>query len=110
MPPKLGQQVKLKILIFVVMKSRRKFTPEFKAKIALDAIKEQESLKELGLRYQIHPNLITRWKKEFIKNAASVFKSDKDNKNTEDGVEKQKLYEVIGHQKVQIDFLKKALS
>ena len=37
------------------MKSRRKFSPEFKAKVALDAIKEHESLKELGLRYQIHP-------------------------------------------------------
>jgi transposase len=92
------------------MKSRRKFTAEFKAKVAIDAIKEQESLKELGIRYQIHPNLIAKWKKEFLQNASSVFKSGSDAKNAGDEVEKQKLYEVIGHQKVQIDFLKKALS
>lgn len=92
------------------MKSRRKFTPEFKAKVALDAIKEQESLKELGQRYHIHPNIITRWKKEFLQNASSIFKTGSEKINTEDDVEKQKLYEVIGHQKVQIDFLKKALS
>jgi len=72
LPPKLGQQVKLKILIFVVMKSRRKFSPEFKAKVALDAIKEHESLKELGLRYRIHPNLIARWKREFSQKASVV--------------------------------------
>ena len=92
------------------MKSRRKFSPEFKTKVALDAIKEHESLKELGLRYRIHPNIIARWKREFLQKASSVFKSENDTNNTEDGVEKQKLYEVIGHQKVQIDFLKKALS
>lgn len=92
------------------MKSRRKFTPEFKAKVALDAIKEQESLKELGQRYRIHPNIITRWKKEFLQNASSIFKTGSEKVNTEGDIEKQKLYEVIGHQKVQIDFLKKALS
>ena len=92
------------------MKSRRKFTPEFKARVALDAIKEQESLKELGIRYQIHPNLIAKWKKEFLQKASTVFKSGSNPKDSGDEVEKQKLYEVIGHQKVQIDFLKKALS
>ena len=92
------------------MKSRRKFTAEFKAKVAISAIKEQESIIDLSKRYDLHPNQITTWKKEFLSKAAVVFANGAGSKETCDDKEKQRLYEVIGQQKVEIDFLKKALS
>jgi len=93
------------------MRTKRKFTPEFKAKVVLDAIQEKESIAVLTQKYNLNAEQINKWKREFKANAASVFlgslskASDKDFDN-----EKQKLYEVIGQQKVEIDFLKKALS
>lgn len=59
-------------------KSGRTFTADFKAKVALEAIKEMKTISELALVYQIHPNLITRWKKEFLTNAGIVFNSVND--------------------------------
>jgi transposase-like protein len=53
--------------------SRRTFSPEFKAKVALEAIKEVKTISELAQLYQIHPNQISIWKKEFLSNAGRVF-------------------------------------
>lgn len=92
------------------MKSRRKFTAEFKAKVSIEALKERESIIDLARRYDIHPNQITNWKREFLSNAAIVFTDAAIPKEKTEDKEKQKLYEVIGQQKVEIDFLKKALS
>jgi transposase len=91
------------------MKSKRKFTPEFKAKVALDALKERESVTELAKRYELHPNQINDWKKEFLSKAATVFSNTKTTPGMEDK-EKQQLYQAIGQLKVENDFLKKALS
>jgi len=50
-------------------KSRRTFTAELKAKIAIEAIKENKTISELAQIYQVHPNLITHWKRDFLANA-----------------------------------------
>ena len=92
------------------MKSKRKFTPEFKAKVVLEALQEKESISVLAQKYSLNAEQINKWKREFKANAASVFAyGPKKNSQTQDQ-DKQKLYEVIGQQKVEIDFLKKALS
>ncbi|MFV0344987.1 MAG: transposase [Bacteroidales bacterium] len=91
------------------MRTRRKFTAEFKTKVALEAIKERESISELAKKYELHPNQIANWKREFLNNATSVFGSDNKSSKDKDDREKQQLYNVIGQQKVEIDFLKKAL-
>ena len=54
-------------------KSRRKFTGAFKAKVAIEALKERESLAELSKHFEVHPNMISKWKKEFLENSANVF-------------------------------------
>ena len=59
-------------------KSRRTFTAEFKAKVAIEAIKEIKTISELAQIYQVHPNLITHWKKEFLAGAGKVFDIGKD--------------------------------
>lgn len=90
--------------------SRRKFTSEFKVKVVMEALSERYTIQELGRKYEIHPTQITRWKTQFLKNASAVFdKPLKDAKS--EAQEKEEHYlKVIGQQKVEIDFLKKALS
>jgi len=89
-------------------KSRRKFSTAFKVKIALEAIKERETIQELAKRFELHPNQISQWKKEFLENADKAFGGN--TKTTEDEKENvDKLYQKIGKLEVENDFLKKSL-
>ena len=56
---------------------RRNHSPAFKAKVALDALKGDQTIVELSERYEVHPNLITEWKKQFLEHAADVFSKDR---------------------------------
>jgi transposase len=87
------------------MQKRRSFSAEFKAKVALEAVKEQQTLQELAQKYELHPNQISSWKQEFVQNSASVFTQGK--KKEETSVDTAKLYEEIGRLKIEVDFLKK---
>jgi len=92
-------------------KSRRKFSADFKAKVVLEALKERSTIEELARKYEIHPNQIHHWKKEFLSNVSSVFSAgeslSEEKKRFEE--EKERLYAQIGQQKVEIDWLKKKL-
>lgn len=88
-------------------KTRRKFTGAFKAKVAIEALKERESLAELSKHFEVHPNIISKWKKEFLQNSAHVF--DRQSKETEKEVDLEKLYAKIGQLEIENDFLKKNL-
>ena len=88
-------------------KSRRKFSPSFKAKVALEAIKDQLTLQEIASKFDIHPTQISTWKREFIENSSKAFES----KSRADDTDKEKsaLYSKIGQLQVENDFLKKVL-
>jgi transposase len=88
-------------------KNRRKFTSAFKAKVAIEALKERETLADLSVRYEVHPTMISKWKQEFIDLAVQVF----DKKPVvEDPLEDiEKLYSKIGQLEMENDFLKKNL-
>lgn len=89
------------------MKKRRKLSADFKAKVAVEALKEQQTLQQLAQKYELHPNQISAWKQEFLQNASMVF--TKGNKEKTEAVEAAKLYEEIGRLKVENNFLKKSL-
>lgn len=89
------------------MKKRRKLSSDFKAKVALEALKEQQTLQELAQKYELHPNQISAWKQEFLQNASVVFTKGK--KEDTEAVEAAKLYEEIGRLKIENSFLKKRL-
>ncbi|NMB82824.1 MAG: transposase, partial [Ignavibacteria bacterium] len=57
---------KMTKLVAIMNATRRKFSAGFKAKVAIEAIKERESLAELSKRFEVHPNMISKWKQEFI--------------------------------------------
>lgn len=82
-------------------KSRRKFTSAFKATVAIEALKERETLAELSKRYDVHPNIISKWKQEFIERATVVFEKPSE---IESGVDTEKLYAKIGQFEMENDF------
>jgi len=88
-------------------KTRRKFSPEFKARVALEAIKEKYTLAELSKKFEVSGVMISRWKKEFLSNSAAAFSSRGKADETSD-VDLEKLYAQIGQLKVENDFLKKS--
>lgn len=88
-------------------KTRRKFTGAFKAKVAIEALKERQSLAELSKHFEVHPNIISKWKKEFLENSSHIF--DQRSKETEKEIDIDKLYAKIGQLEIENDFLKKNL-
>lgn len=90
-------------------KKRRSFTKEFKAKVALEALQERETLQELAQRYELHPNQIISWKKHLKSHMAELFSRKKEEKNQDLTSENTRLYEEIGRLKMERDWLKKKL-
>ncbi len=89
-------------------KKRKQYPPEFKAKVALAAIKNEETISELAQRYGVHPNMITTWKRALLDGASDVFdKGRKSRKKTEAQVDE--LHRQIGKLKVENDFLSRKL-
>lgn len=90
-------------------KSRRKFSADFKTKVVLEALSERLTATELAQKYELHPNQIAQWKREFLDHAAEVFKTGKkDQRQSQEDV--SQLYRKIGQLQVENDFLKKGLS
>mgnify|MGYP001499179632 FL=1 len=84
---------------------RRKFTAAFKAQAAIEAIKERDSLADLAKRYEVHPNMISKWKQEFIERSSEIFETTPPEENFE--AEREKLFAKIGRLEVERDWLKK---
>ena len=86
---------------------RKVFSPAFKAKVALEALKGQKTLAELARLYEVHPNQIGQWKKQVQTELPKVFngKRDREAEDQEELVEE--LYRQIGQLKVELDWLKK---
>ena len=89
--------------------TRRKFTPKFKLKVVMEALKERQTLAELAQKFELSPQQISTWKREFLYNAETVFESSKKDKRSESEIEKENLLKTIGELKVANDFLTKAL-
>lgn len=86
--------------------TRRKFSAAFKAKVALEAVKNQQTLAELAKKFEVNPVMISKWKAEFLANMAAAFEKADDSSSTD--VNTTELYAQIGQLKVENDFLKKS--
>jgi transposase-like protein len=85
--------------------SRRKFSGAFKAQVAIEALKERDSLAELSKKFEVHPNMISKWKQEFLDRAAEIFETKSPDKQAQ--VDIDRLYSKIGQLEMERDFLKK---
>lgn len=88
-------------------RSKRKFSGGFKAQVAIEALKERETLAELSKRFEVHSNVISKWKQEFLERSSEIF--DKEPRSKNDEAEQEKLYAKIGQLEMEREFLKKNL-
>jgi transposase-like protein len=91
------------------VKKRRQFTGEFKARVALAALKGERSSNELASVYEVHPTQVTLWKKQLAEGAREFFADHRQQENWEWERQRDDLYRQIGQMKVEMDWLKKRL-
>ena len=84
---------------------RRKHSPAFKAKVALEAVKGEETVAQLAPRYEVHPSQIQAWKKAITEDPSAVSSNGQGQKSKSDAALIARLYQVIGRLKVERDFL-----
>lgn len=88
---------------------KKTYTPEFKAKIVLEALRGENTINEIASKYEVHPIVLTRWKTEAIENLAEIFENKKNILKERKQFESQKdeLYKEIGKLSTQLEWLKK---
>ena len=91
------------------MKKRKSYSKEFKARVALDAIKGQKTVSELATEYGIHTNQIGQWKKNLLNSAAELFARGRDHNAEAHEAERDRLYQQIGKLQVEVEWLKKTV-
>ena len=89
--------------------TRRIFTSKFKTRVVIEALKERQTTQELAQRFELSPQQINLWKREFLTQAETVFDKGTKSKKTEAEEKEEHLLKVIGQQKIELDFLKNAL-
>jgi len=89
--------------------NRRKHNPSFKAKVALEALKGEETIAELANRFEVHPSQVRKWKNSLAEGAAGIFGGDQNHKKKDDASLISQLYQQIGKLKVERDFLEDVL-
>ena len=90
------------------MKKRKKYPKEIKARVALEAIKEEKTIAQISSEYEVHSNMVVKWKKQLKDNITEIFvrKNERDPSHEE---LIDKLYKQIGKTQVENDWLKKKL-
>jgi transposase len=87
---------------------RKHYDKEFKAKVALEAIRGEKTIQEIATCYAVHPNLVGLWKKQLLESAGMVFEKEGKDKETQAAERRQEeLYKQIGQLQVENEFLKK---
>ncbi len=90
-------------------KSRRNHTPAFKARVALEALREEKTVAELAKKYEVHPTQINDWKRQLVASSAEAFERGASS-NLAESPDLKELHAKIGEQALEIDFLSGALT
>jgi transposase-like protein len=90
-------------------RKRRTFSAEFKARVALEAVRGERTINEIAAEHGVHPNQVSQWKSRLLESLPDVFSGERDQVRQDVAVQKERdeLYRQIGQLKVEIDWLKK---
>ncbi len=91
-------------------KKRNIYKPEFKAKVALEAVRGRLTINQISNQFEVHPNQISKWKKLFLELLPQIFDNSKQPSAEADEELTNQLYQQIGRLKVELDWLKKKSS
>lgn len=91
------------------MTKRRKFTPEFNAKVALEALRGDRTIQEIAARHKVHPNQVSTWKRQAMDGLGEVFSNGADQERLDHDAEVHDLHAKIGQLTVERDFLARGL-
>ena len=89
-------------------RKRRSFTGEFKAKVALEAIKGQHTIAEIAQHYSVHPNQVSAWKRQALGHLREAFTDVRRRKAVDEEALRAQLYQQIGQLKVELDWVKRS--
>ena len=104
---KKGYKIAVKKSNMVSIKNRKNYKSEFKAKVAMEAVAGRRTINEIAKEYELHPNQISQWKKQFLEGVPHVFENGKARAGEAGEELTSQLYEQIGRLKVELDWLKK---
>jgi transposase len=90
-------------------KQRRRFTAEFKSKVALEALRGEQSIQEIARRYEVHPNQVSSWKRQAQDGLGDIFASGREREQQDQSQQIADLHAKIGELTVERDFLAKRL-
>jgi transposase-like protein len=88
-------------------KKRKNFSSQFKAKVALEAIRGVKTVTEIAQEFGVHPTQVGQWKKVLQEQASGIFDTERGPKPAEPAVSQERLYSEIGRLKMDLDWLKK---
>lgn len=87
--------------------ARKQYSPKFKARVAIEAIRGEKTLSQLGSQFKVHPIQIAKWRKSAMEQLPELFVDGRKSKNRNGEAGGDALYEEIGRLKVELDWLKK---
>jgi putative transposase len=88
-------------------KSRKSYPPSLKARVVVEALKNQKTAGEIAQVYSIHPALVSTWKKQALEALPGIFQQPRGSREGALDAERDELYQQIGRLKVELDWLKK---
>ncbi len=91
------------------MTTRRRFTPDFKARVALDALRGDKTIQEIATKHKVHPNQVSTWKRQAMDGLGEVFSNGTGRASQDHEAEVHDLHAKIGQLTVERDFLAKGL-
>ena len=91
------------------MMKRRRFTADFKARVALDALRGDKTIQEIASKHRVHPNQVSAWKRQAVEGLGAVFSNGASGGGRDHGAEVRDLHAKIGELTVERDFLAKGL-
>lgn len=90
------------------MANRKRHSADFKAKVALEALKEEETIAQIAIKFGIHPNQVSEWKAQAKEGIAALFENPLKKKDNKESEKIEKLHAIIGQLTVEKDFLERA--